>query len=105
MSSLDKFEFKDYARRPFRVEATLVTVSNLDTVAEYVGDVMEKEDGTRFIQVDRRKVPNVFRVFPGFYLTRLDDNIRCYSPKVFAQQFLEVDGTTVGMVDSLNELT
>lgn len=102
MSDLDQFEFRQFARRPFLVDAVLVTVSNLDDIAKHVGEVVEKEDGTRFIQVDRRKVPNVFRVYPGFFLTRLEDNIRCYSPKVFAQQFIELNGDTDGLVAELN---
>lgn len=102
MADLNGFEFLSYARRPFTVDAVMVTVDNLDDIAEHVGEVVQKEDGTRYIQVDRRKVPNVFRVYPGFFLTRLDDNIRCYSPKVFAQQFLKIDGETAQMVKALN---
>lgn len=105
MSDINGFDFVSFARRPFVVDAVMVTVDNLDAIAEHVGEVVQKEDGTRYIQVDRRKVPNVFRVYPGFYLTRLDDNIRCYSPKVFFQQFLKVDGETAQMVKALNAET
>lgn len=103
MSELNDFEFKPYSRRPFAVEAVMVTVANLDDIAEHVGEVQEKEDGTRFIQVDRRKVPNVFRVYPGFYLTRLDNNIRCYSPKVFNDQFVPVTDYSQEWIDKLLE--
>lgn len=102
--SLDDLElnFSAYARRPFQVEAVMVTVDNLEELAPFIGEVQKKEDGTKFIQVDRRKVPNVFRVYPGFYLTRLDGNIRCYSAKVFFQQFVAIDHGNAESILALN---
>lgn len=99
---LNGFEFTEYARRPFVVQALMVTVDNMDIIAPYVGEIQVKEDGTRYIQVDRRKVPNVFRVWPGFYLTRMDDNVRCYSAKVFAEQFVKLEGDAEVFVAKLN---
>lgn len=80
-------EFNDYVRKPFLVEAVEVTEDNIAEIAKYVGELREKDDGTPFIFVDRRLVPNIFRVYPGFYMTRMGDHIRCYSRKVFAEQF------------------
>jgi hypothetical protein len=90
-------QFTEFVRRPFVVEAIEVTEENIAEVAEYVktvlanyvGELRSKEDGTPFISVDRHLVPNIFKVYPGFFLTRMGDHIRCYSRKVFMEQFVE----------------
>ena len=84
-------EFTTFVRKPFVVEAVEVTAENIAEVAKYVGDLREKEDGTQYILVDRRLVPNVFRVYPGFYMTKMGENVRCYSRKIFREQFVEED--------------
>ena len=83
-------EFTTYVRVPFRVEAVEITVDNIEEVAKYIGDVREKDDGTKYILVDRRLVPNVYRVFPGFFMTKMGENVRCYSRKIFLEQFAKV---------------
>lgn len=82
-------DFTKFVRKPFTVEAVEVTKENIDEIAEHVGTLRQKEDGTPFIQVDRRLVPNIFRVYPGFWMTKMNDNIRCYSKRVFVEQFVE----------------
>ena len=84
-------QFTTFVRKPFVVEAVEVTTENIEEVAKYVGDLREKEDGTQYILVDRRLVPNVFRVYPGFYMTKMGENVRCYSRKIFREQFVEED--------------
>lgn len=84
-----QMEFKTFVRKPFVVEAVEITTENIGEVAKYVGDLREKEDGTPYILVDRRLVPNVFRVYPGFYMTKMGENVRCYSKKIFREQFIE----------------
>lgn len=81
-------EFKTFVRKPFTVEAVEVTEENIAEIAEIVGTLRKKDNGTPYIQVDRRLVPNVFRVYPGYWMTRMGDNIRCYSKKIFTEQFL-----------------
>jgi hypothetical protein len=80
--------FTTYVRKPFIVDAVEVTNDNIAEVAKYVGDLREKEDGTPYILVDRRLVPNVFRVYPGFFMTKMGENVRCYSRKIFKDQFM-----------------
>lgn len=81
-------KFRTYVRKPFEVEAMEITAENIAEIADQVGTLRHKsEDGTPFIQVDRKKVPNIYRVFPGFFLTKMGDHIRCYSPRVFHEQF------------------
>jgi len=82
-------EFATFVRKPFVVDAVEITTENIAEVAKYVGDLREKEDGTPYILVDRRLVPNVFKVYPGFYMTKMGENIRCYSRKIFREQFME----------------
>lgn len=82
-------EFTTFVRKPFTVEAVEVTEENIADIAEFVGTLREKDDGTPYIQVDRRLVPNIFRVYPGFWMTRMGDNIRCYSKRIFTDQFTE----------------
>lgn len=95
-------QFSEFVRKPFIVEAVEVTPENMAEVAKYVGELREKDDGTPFIYVDRRLVPNVFRVYPGFYMTRMGDHIRCYSKKVFTEQFVPSDPNIVTWVEFMN---
>lgn len=81
-------EFSKFVRKPFIVAATEVTLENIAEVATLIGTLREKENGDPYIAVDRRLVPNLYRVYPGFWLTQMGDNIRCYSKRVFKQQFV-----------------
>lgn len=81
-------EFTTYVRKPFIVDAVEITADNIEEVAKYVGDLREKEDGTQYILVDQRLVPNVERVYPGFFMTKMGENVRCYSKRIFKEQFL-----------------
>ena len=92
-------DFKPYVRKPFLVEAVEVTTENMEEIAKYVGEMKEKDDGTPYILVDRRLVPNVFRVFPGYFMTRMGDHIRCYTRKIFHEQFTESTPEIVVWVD------
>jgi hypothetical protein len=95
-------EFNQFVRKPFVVEAIEVTEENIEEIAKYVGELRERDDGTPFIYVDRRLVPNIFRVYPGFWMTRMGDNIRCYSRKVFLEQFTEMTPNINSWVEFLN---
>lgn len=96
-------DFTQYVRKPFIVEAVRVTKDNIAEIADLVGELKTKEDdGAPFIQVDRKLVPNIYRVYIGFWMTRMGDHIRCYSPKVFREQFVPADTEVVTWVDFLN---
>lgn len=82
-----ELEFATFVRKPFSVEAVQITEENIEEVATLVGTLKEK-DGERYIQVDRKKVPNVGQVTPGYWMTRMGRNIRCYSERVFLEQFV-----------------
>ena len=96
-------EFNSYVRKPFIIEAVEITEENIEEVAELVGTLRKKEDGTPYIHVDRKLVPSIFRVYPGFWMTRMDDNIRCYSKRTFQEQFVESTPEIVKWVDFINK--
>lgn len=96
-------EYTKFFRKPFVVEAVQVTEENINEIAEFVGTICKKDDGTPYIQVDRRLIPNVFRVYPGFWVTRLNDNIRCYSSKIFNQQFSNMTDEAQTWIDFLSD--
>lgn len=98
-------EFNEFVRKPFIVEAVEITEENIVQVAKFVGDIEENEDGTKFIRVDRRLVPNITRVYPGFYMTRMGDYIRCYSRRVFFEQFTPLTGDIQKWVTFLEKTT
>lgn len=90
--------FAQYVRTPFSVEATIITEDNIEEVAKLVGTVRTK-NGEKYIALDRRIVPNISRAYLGWYVTRLGDNFRCYSPKVFVEQFEPMNETMVVCFD------
>jgi hypothetical protein len=98
-----ELEFTEYVRKPFVVDVVEVTEENIEEIAKYVGELRAKEDGTPFIFVDRRLVPNIYRVYPGFFMTRMGDHIRCYSKKVFNEQFIPNAPEIQVWVDFMNE--
>lgn len=84
-------EFSTYTRKPFVVEATCITAENIEDVAKLIGDIRTKDDGTPFIVVNRRIIPSISRVYIGYWLTQMGDNLRCYSDKVFTEQFIAAE--------------
>lgn len=82
-------DFKTFVRKPFTVEAVEVTKENIEELAPLIGTLRSKDDGTPYIQVDRRLVPNIYRVYPGFWMTKMGDNVRCYSKRIFHEQFAQ----------------
>lgn len=99
-----ELNFSTFVRKPFTVEAVLITEDNIEEVSKFVGELKhKKEDGSPFIQVDRRIVPSVHRVYPGFWMTQMNNNIRCYAPHVFTEQFVESNKTIMEWVEYINK--
>lgn len=94
--------FSSFVRRPFLVEAVKITPENIDELATLLGEVKEKEDGEKYIVLDRRVVPNIKRAFIGWFVTRLDENLRCYSPKVFEREFEVQDAAWESYFNQVN---
>ena len=95
-------EFSTFVRKPFIVDAVEITTENIEEVAKLVGDLREEENGIRYILVDPRLVPNVDRVYPGYYMTKMGRNVRCYSRKIFKDQFTEKNDAIQPWLDFLN---
>lgn len=95
-------EFKPFVRKPFTVDAVEVTKENIEELAPLIGTLRSKDDGTPYIQVDRRLVPNIYRVYPGFWMTKMGDNVRCYSKRIFNEQFVESGGAVSDAVVTIN---
>lgn len=93
----EALKFAEFVRKPFIIEAVEITPANIYEVAKFVGEVREDHRGTKYILVDNRLVPNVERVYVGFFLTKMGNNIRCYGRHIFFEQFVEMD-------DELREL-
>lgn len=97
-------EYKTFIRKPFIIEAVEITEDNLEEAAEFIGTLRKKDDGTPFIQVDRRLIPNIDRVYPGFWMTRMGYNIRCYSKRIFEEQFVEATVEVQDWVKFINNV-
>lgn len=81
-----ELELTEFVRLPYRVHAVLITEENIEEVAKSVGTLDRDDDGP-FIRVNRKRVPNVYKVRPGYWMTKLDKKIRCFAPHIFEAQF------------------
>lgn len=95
-------EFAEFIRKPFVVSAVQVTEENIAEIAEYIGTLRVK-DGVQYIQVNRRLIPYLLEVYPGYWMTRMGDKIRCYTDDVFTEQFTEITPDIRQWVDFLAE--
>jgi hypothetical protein len=82
-------EYTDFVRKPFIVQAVEITDDNIEEIANELGTLRHKEDDTPYIAVRKGAVPNVSKVFVGWYMTRHGKRTHCYAPKVFFSQFVE----------------
>lgn len=89
--------FKKYIHKPYVVEAVTISEDNFATVADLIGHpdpengnrVRTDEDGNPYIVPDRRLIPNVYKVYLGYILTRIGDKYHCYAPHIFEEQFTD----------------
>lgn len=82
-------EFTKYVRKPFVVEGLEITRENIAEVAKFIGELREVDGLSPYIIVDERYVPNVDRVYVGYFMTKMGSNVRCYSKNIFKKQFIE----------------
>lgn len=83
-------EFTDFVRKPFMVEVIEITTENMKEINDQfkLGELQKKDDDTPFIAIKKGKGSNTFRVYPGYFVTRMNEkNVRAYSRKIFFQQF------------------
>lgn len=96
-------EFVKHVRKPFIVEAVEITNENIAEIALLVGTLREESGGRPYIHVNRNVVPGVLKVRPGYFMTRMGDNIRCYNRRVFMIQFCENTPEIENWVTYINE--
>lgn len=96
-------EFSKFVRKPFTVEAVEITTENIEKIAEHVGTLRKKQNGAPYIQVDRRLVPSLDRVYPGFWMTKIGENIRCYTKRAFMEQFVPSTPDIENWVNFMNK--
>jgi hypothetical protein len=84
----EDMEFKHFVRKPFLVEAIEITTENIHELADLIGEFKEDHTGP-YIEADPEKVPTVTKVTPGYWLTKMGKNVRCYSSRIFTEQFTE----------------
>lgn len=94
-------DYLPFVRKPFEVQAVQVTTENIAEIATMIGRIRRNERGP-YIQVNLKIVPNIPVVYPGYWVTKMGGNIRCYSERVFKQQFVETDPDIQSWVDFLN---
>ena len=85
-------EFDKYVRKPFIVEAVEITEANIEQLAPHIGKLVYKDPENKsgpYIEVDRKKIPGVFVVKPGYYFAKIGKARRCYSGKVFNEWFTD----------------
>lgn len=97
-------DFTQFIRKPFLVEAVEVTRENIHELSPLIGVFGEDENGP-YIEADREKVPTVYRVTPGYWVTKMGKNIRCYSSRVFGEQFIEMTPTLESFMNEIQNET
>lgn len=92
--------FQNYVRTPFAIKALEVTEENFEDVAAFCGKSIEvTSKGDRYIFVNRRIIPTGSKIFVGWWITLMDDNVRCYPPRSFNSQFVPLEGTTEFVIE------
>lgn len=96
-----ELKFTPFVRKPFKIDSLKITKENIAEVAKFVGTLVDQDGPNPYIVVDRRLVPNVIKVFPGYYLTRMDKSVRCYSGFTFKKNFVEVTASIEELIKTL----
>lgn len=102
MDSSTIVEFQTFVRKPFLIQAVEITPENIAELAPLIGVLKQNPRRGPFIVIDNNKVPNIPKAYPGYWITRMDDRIRCYSKKVFSQEFVECTDALVDQVEAIN---
>lgn len=103
-------EYAEFVRKPFKVEATQVTKENMDEFCKLLGfkkKIQKKPDGTPYIHVDTKIIPKGFRIFEGWYVTRMphprDENeivYHAYREDAFWAQFAAMDNEWRALIEA-----
>lgn len=80
-----------FQRKPFIIDAIEITEENIEEVANLIGKLMYRDDGTPYISINNAVIPKLKRAYIGFWLTVRHDQHRCYSQKTFNSQYTRVN--------------
>lgn len=108
----DELEYETFIRKPFKIQAVLITEDNIEQIAEEIGRIQYKRDnGEPYIRVNPHLIPNLQYVYLGFWMTKMVvktdtqdfTNYRCYSGKAFDKQFAPYSEHAQGWMDFLDK--
>jgi hypothetical protein len=94
-------DFVPFVRKAFIVEAVEVTLENIEEIAKLVGEI-RYENEKPYIHVNPNVVVGVRRAFPGYWMTRMGDNLRLYNKRVFFKMFCPNTPEIESWVDYIN---
>ena len=85
-------EYETFVRTPFKIEAVEVTDENIIQIAEMLGSKIfsDTRTGTTFIGVDNEQMPGIYRIYAGFWVTKMGHRYRAYSQQRFLKEFVRL---------------
>jgi hypothetical protein len=92
-SNTHGFEVEQFLRRPYPVEAVLVTEENMAAVAKWCqGDIRNTTDGKYIkVRVHRPLNERQTKAFPGDRILYAGTGYKVYTPNAFDKSFMKAD--------------
>ena len=93
-------DYQTFVRTPFKIEAVEVTDENLTQIAEMLGSKVftDTRTGNNFIGVDNDQMPGIYRIYAGFWVTKMGHRFRAYSQQRFLKEFVKLTDGVAGWV-------
>lgn len=93
-------DYEIFVRAPFKIEAVEVTDENIYDIAEMLGSKIfsDTRTGNIFIGVDHEQMPGIYRIYAGFWVTRMGHRFRAYSQQRFLKEFVKLTDGVQGWV-------
>jgi hypothetical protein len=93
-------DYQTFVRTPFKIEAVEVTEENITQIAEMLGSKIYEDNrtGNTFIGVDNEQMPGIYRIYAGFWVTRMGHRFRAYSQQRFLKEFVKLTDGVAGWV-------
>ena len=93
-------KYETFVRTPFKIEAVEVTDENLNQIADMLGSKVftDTRTGNNFIGVDNDKMPGIYRIYAGFWVTKMGHRYRAYSQQRFLKEFIRLTDGVEGWV-------
>ena len=92
--------YETFVRTPFKIEAVEVTEENIHQIAEMLGSKIftDTRTGSTFIGVDNDQMPGIYRIYAGFWVTKMGHRFRAYSQQRFLKEFIRLSAGVEGWV-------